>query len=89
MESKTRNLLGTIAVVSAIGMIVITFINNGNIDSYILPFLVLWLSVIIFFNKAQKEKPKKKMSQKQQNIILSIVSVALISGVITFFTTLF
>ena len=89
METRVKNLLGTIIAVSAIGMMLMKYIANENIDSFILPFILLCLSVIIFFNKSKKENKQVELSKKQQYIILSLVSVALVAGLITFFVTLF
>jgi uncharacterized membrane protein YfcA len=89
METRVRSLLGAIIAVSAIGMMITKYITNGSIDSYVLPFILLSLSVIMFFNKPKRENKKIKVNKKKQNIILSVLSVALITGLITFFTTLF
>lgn len=89
MEARARNLLGGIIAVSAIGMMITKYITNGSIDSYVLPFILLCLSVIVLLNKPKKENKKIKVNKKKQNIILSVVSAALITGLITFFTTLF
>ncbi|MBT3210129.1 MAG: hypothetical protein HN704_07380 [Bacteroidetes bacterium] len=89
MESKTRYLLGSIIAVSAIGIIILKFITNGDIDSYVMPFILLCLSVIVFLPKTKKVKPQKEISKKFQKVILSIVSLALVTGIITFFATLF
>ncbi len=89
MESKTRFFLGTIIVVSSIGMILLNYLTNGNNDSYIMPFILLCFSIIVFFTKPKKEETQKKISKTQKNVILPIASVASIAGIITFFTTLF
>lgn len=89
METRVRNLLGAIIAISAIGMMITKYVMNGSIDSYVLPFILLCLSVIVFLNKPKKENKQIEVNKKKQNIILSVVSVALITGIITFFTTLF
>lgn len=88
MESKTRKLLGTIIAVCAIGMIIINFTTHGDIDDYLMPFFLLWLSVIVFLPKTKKEKPNIVINKKMQKLILSIGIVALTTGIVTFFTTL-
>ena len=89
MEKRVRILLGTIIAICAIGMMVVKYITNGNFDSYILPFILLWISVIVFFNKPKKENKQVELSKKQQYIILSALSITLVSGLVVFFTTLF
>ncbi|MCP3932188.1 MAG: hypothetical protein GY705_24210 [Bacteroidetes bacterium] len=89
MESKTRSVLGAIIAVCAIGMIIIEYATNGDMDSYMMSFILLCASVVIFANNSKKEKPQKEISEKQQKIILSIALVTLVAGIITFCTILF
>ncbi len=89
MESKTRKFLGAIIAVSAIGMIVIKYISNENIDSYMLPLILLFTSVVIISNKSKKSKQVKAISKKQHKVILSSGLIALGTGIIIFFVTLF
>jgi len=88
MESKTRKVLGSIIAVSALGMAGLKYFTNGDLDSYILPFILLWLSVIIFTNKSKKVENQKELSEKQRTVMLSIASITLIAGIVTFFITL-
>ncbi len=89
MEPRVRNFLGTIIAVSAIGMMVFKYATNGNMDSYIMPFFLLFYSVVVFSNKSKKDKQEKRFSKKQQKVLLSTTLVALGAGIIVFFATLF
>ncbi len=89
MESRVRILLGTIIAASAIGMMVLKYVTNGNMDSYIMPFILLCFSVIVFSNKSKKDNEQKIFSEKQQKVLLSTALVALGTGIIAFLITLF
>ena len=88
MESKSRKIFGAIIAAGAIGISILNYVNSEDLDAYLMPFILLWLSVIIFLPKTKQEKKQKEISKKTQRIILSIVSVALVTGIIAFCVTL-
>lgn len=90
MESKLnlKNVLGTITALCAIGIMIIKYHTKGDLDSYIMPFILLWFSVILFSLKPENKAVRVKFTKTQNNIILSVVSLALISGLVMFFLTL-
>lgn len=89
MKLKSKNLLGAIIAICAIGMMATKYFTNGNFDSDIMPFILMWLAVIVFFAKPQKEGMRIELNKRQKNVILTVVSVTLIAGIAAFFVTLF
>ncbi len=89
METRVRIFLGIIIAVSAVGMMVVKYTTNGNMDSYIMPFLLLFLSAVVFSNNSKKDKEQKVFSKKQQKVLLPTAMVVLGSGIIVFLITLF
>lgn len=90
MESRKLNVskpAGIIIAVCAIGIMIVKFLTNGEIDSYIMPFILLCISVIVFSAKPNAESKRLEFSKKQSKVLLSIASIILISGIVMFFTT--
>ncbi len=89
METRVRIFLGAIIAISAIGMMVLKYATHGNMDSYIMPIFLLFLSVVVFSNRSKKDEEQKIFIKKHQKVILPAALIALGSGLITFFITLF
>jgi len=89
MKLKSKNFLGGIIAIGAIGIMILKYQTNGDLDSYIMPFILLCLAVIIFTTKPKKEEKQIQLNRKQRTVLLSILSVTLVSGIVTFFIHMF
>lgn len=92
METKTKNsnkVLGIIITACAVGIMIVKYFTHGNLDSYIMPF-VLFCVGMVFYN----QKPIKQTSEliepgsTKGKVVLALTSLALISGVVVFILTL-
>ena len=91
METKKLNfskIAAIIIAVCAIGIIIIKYFTNGDMDSYILPFILLFVSVVFFSQKPKKEVKQVDVNSTKGRIILFLASIAFVSGVVVFFSTL-
>jgi len=91
METKkldSKKVAGIIMAISAIGIMILKYFTNGNLDSYIMPFILLCVSVSLYFTTPKNETKQTEQKTTKGKIILSLVSIALVSGIIMFFVTL-
>lgn len=92
METKKINantVSGIIITISAIGIMIVNYFTNGDLDSYIMPIIFFCMAVVMFTSNT-KSKPKQiELSTTQKRVVLSIISIALVSGIVVFFITLF
>lgn len=86
MNTRAKN-SGIVIAVCAIGIMIVKYLTNEGFDSYVLPFILLCISGTLFFRKPKKESKQIQVSKKQQNIILSIASIALVTGLVSFVIT--
>jgi drug/metabolite transporter (DMT)-like permease len=91
MESRKltpTKFLGIIIGVSAIGLMILKYITNGNYDSFMLPIILLVLGSIIYSRKPEKESKQIVTDPKTRKMIISALSVLVITGIIVFITIL-
>ena len=92
MESKKSNsvkVLGAITIACAIIMLGFNYFTKENPNSLIMPFILLCLGITFITQKQKEYKNPVKIDPKRRKIILSILSIVLITGIITFFLTAF
>ncbi len=90
MKSKKLNpmkFLGIITAVCAIGIMILNYFTNGDIDSYILPFILINFAVAVYLNKQKKETKPIEFNKTTRIIILSIASITFVSGVVAMIFT--
>jgi len=79
---------GIIVIGCAIAITVIKYLTQGDLDSYIMPFILLCMGVVFMSQKEKVEKKPFNLSTKQARISMAIVLVSLIAGSIAFFMVL-
>jgi len=79
---------GIIVIGCAIAIIVIKYLTQGDLDSYIMPFMLMCMGVVFLSRKNKEEEKPFYMSPKQARIAMAIVLVSLIAGIIVFFLVL-
>ena len=79
---------GIIITVCAIGIIALKYFTNGDLDSYILPVILLCVGAVFIFQKPENNAKQIELNPAKRNIILSVLSIMIIVGFIAFFSTL-
>jgi len=92
MESKksdfSRKVMGATIAVIAIAMMFFDYFAKESAESSVMPIILFALAAIIFAGKPKKEVKKIDISTKKGIIILSISSLVLVAGIVTFFITI-
>lgn len=87
-EKVIIKLPGFITIVSAVATIVFHALQGHEMDSYIMPFILLIFGISILFRKPGEESKKIKMEKSTRRITITALSISLVSGVIVMLLTL-
>lgn len=91
METSSRNfkvVSGVTIIICAIFMIALNIIAKENMDSYIMPFILLWLGVLFLTRKSDEERPQISMSPKKRMFMIASLSISLVGGIVALVFTL-
>jgi len=81
-KKRIASVYGIIIIVCAIGMVILHLIQKQELDSYILPFVLLMTGIVILTRKPDEESKKLDISKPAGRFIIATLSISLISGII-------
>jgi len=86
MEIKKNGSLkisGSITIACALGITILHVLQGENLDSYILPFILLMLGISFLFRRPTSENRQIKMSRTARKIVIAALSISLVAGILT------
>ncbi len=84
MKVNTVRTLGIVIIISALAIGALKYYTEGDIDSYMMPFILFCMGVV-FVTKKSAEKPKQiRLKPHQARIALWVGTIVLIMGIIAF-----
>lgn len=91
MESKKMKVtkaMGIVIAVCAVGILIVKYFTNGNLDSYIPALILLFVAVVIYFQKPKETSVQIEISPMARKVVFSLLTVTLVAGLIAFLVTL-
>jgi len=83
---KTKNgtvkISGIIISICALGITILNAVQGNNMDSYIMPFILLMLGMSLLFRKQGEEKAQIKLGKRPRRIVIAALSISLLSGIL-------
>lgn len=79
---------GIITVVSAVAMVLFHALQGHGMDSYILPFILFMLGIIILLRKPEVESKRTRMGKTARRITIAALSLSLVAGTVVLLQTL-
>jgi len=81
-KKGSARISGIITIACALGITILNIIQNNNVDSYIMPFILLMIGLFFLFPKPAEESVKIKMGKVARRIVIAALSISLIAGIL-------
>ena len=91
MESSDKviaKIPGIFTIVSAVAMAVFHALQGHQMDSYILPFILLVFGISILLRKPEEEIRGPRLEKSTRRLVLVALSISLVAGIMVMVLTL-
>lgn len=89
MKMNNKRIFGAIIVLCAIGIVILNIIAHKSFDDYLIAIILLCASVPLLLSKPKESETKPAMNRRTKYMVVTSLSIAIVSGLVVFATTIF